>query len=82
MPLENCPKILLLSLYLNYFRFGLNDKILIISDSGSMNEGESVDEQYCEQVNEDQFRDPEPEGQYLEQDFLEGFEDGKFNSAL
>ena len=25
--------------------------------------GEPVDEQYCEQGNEDQFRDPEPEGQ-------------------
>ena len=30
-----------------------------------VNDGEPVDEQYCEQVNEDQFRDPEPEGQYL-----------------
>ena len=30
-----------------------------------MNEGEPVDEQYYEQVNEDQFRDPEPEGQDL-----------------
>ena len=28
-----------------------------------VNEGEPVDEQYCEPVNEDQFRDPEPEGQ-------------------
>ena len=34
-----------------------------------VNEGELVDEQYCEQANEDQFRDPEPEGQYLDQDF-------------
>jgi len=40
-----------------------------------VNEGEPVDEPYCEQVNEDPFRDPEPEGQ----DFPEGFEDGKFN---
>ena len=31
-----------------------------------VNEGDPVDEQYCEQSNEDQFRDPEPEGQYLE----------------
>jgi len=44
-----------------------------------VNEGEPVDEQYREQVNEDQFRDPEPEGQYLDLDFPEGFEDGKFN---
>ena len=47
-----------------------------------VNEGEPVDEPYCEQANEDQFRDPEPKGQYLEKDFLEGFEDGKFNSTL
>ena len=47
-----------------------------------MNEGEPVDEQYCEQANEDQFREPEPEGQYLDQDFPEGFEDGKFNPIL
>ena len=38
-------------------------------------EGEPVHEPYGEQENEDQFRDPEPEGQ----DFPEGFEDGKFN---
>ena len=38
-----------------------------------VNEGEPVDEQFCEQVNEDQYRDPEPEGQYLDQDFPEGF---------
>ena len=54
-----------------------------IVDHG-VNEGEPVDEQYCEQVNEDQFRDPEPEpeGQYLDQDFPEGFEDGQFNPIL
>jgi len=28
----------------------------------AVNEGEPVDEQYCEPTNEDQFRDPEPEG--------------------
>ena len=47
-----------------------------------VNEGEPVDEQCYEPVNEDQFRDPKPEGQYLEQDFPEGFKDGKFNPAL
>ena len=47
-----------------------------------VNEGEPVDEQNYEQANEDQFRGPEPEGQYLEQDCPEGFEDGKFNPAL
>ena len=43
-----------------------------------VNEGEPVDDQYCEPVNEDQFRDSEPEGQ----DLPEGFEDGKFNPAF
>ena len=45
-------------------------------------EEESVDEQYHEQGCEDQYRDPEPEGQYLNQDLPEGFEDGKFNLIL
>ena len=44
-----------------------------------VNEGEPADEQ---RVNEDQSCDPEPEGQYLDQDFPEGFENGKFNPAL
>jgi len=43
-----------------------------------VNEGEPINEQYCEQENEDQLRDPEPEGQ----DFPESFEDGKFNLIL
>ena len=47
-----------------------------------VNEGEPVDEQYCKQANEDQFCDPEPEGQYFDQDLPEGFEDGKFNPTL
>ena len=47
-----------------------------------VNDGEPVDEQYCEQVNEDLYRDPEPKGQYLDQDFPEGFEDGNFNLIL
>ena len=47
-----------------------------------VNEGEPVDEQYCEPVNEDQIRNPKPEGQCFDQDFPEGFEDGKFNPAL
>ena len=45
-------------------------------------EEEPVDEQNREQVCEDQYRDPEPEGQYLDQDFPESFENGKFNPAL
>ena len=47
-----------------------------------VNEEEPIDEQYYEQVNEDQYRNLEPEGQYLDQDFPEGFEDSKFNPAL
>ena len=43
-----------------------------------VNEGEPVNEQYCEQGNEDLFCDPEPEGQ----DLPEGYEDGKFNPIL
>ena len=43
-----------------------------------VNEGEPVNEPYYEQENEDQFRDPEPEGQ----DIPEGFEVGKFNPIL
>ena len=92
MPLGNRPKILLLSPYLNYFRFELNDKtfisfifivcLFVYDVDHGVNEGEPADEQLCEQANEDQFRDPEPEGQYLEQDFPEGFEDGKFNPIL
>ena len=53
-------------------RFELNDRslffcVLIVClfvyavDHG-VNEGEPVSEQYCEQVNEDPFHDPEPEG--------------------
>ena len=88
VPLGDHPKILLLSPYLNYFRFELNDKSLFfcvlivclfvcVVDHGVI-EGEPANEQYCEQGNEDQFRDPEPEGQ----DLPEGYEDGKFNPIL
>ena len=42
-------------------------------------EEEPVDEQYRKQVCEDQYHDPELEGQYLDQDFPEGFVNGKFN---
>ena len=47
-----------------------------------VNEGEPVNEQYYEQVNKDQFCDPEPEGQHFDQEPSEGFEDGKFNPIL
>ena len=50
--------------------------LVCVVDHG-VNEGEPVDEQYREQV-----CDPKPEGQYLDQDFPEGFENGKFNPIL
>jgi hypothetical protein len=34
------------------------------------------------QATEDQYCDPEPEGQCSDQDFPQEFDDGKFNSAL
>ena len=55
--------------------------LVCVIDHG-VNEGEPVDEQYGEQVNENQFRDPKPEGRYREQELPEGFEDGKFNPIL
>ena len=45
-------------------------------------EEDPVDEQYYEQVCEDQYREPEPKGQYLDQDFPEGFANGKFNLII
>ena len=53
-------------------------------DTG-VSEGELVEEfaeQYREQVCEDQYHDPEPEGQCLDQDFPEGFVNSKFNLIL
>ena len=47
-----------------------------------VNEGEPVDKLYREQVCEDQYCEPKPKGQYLDQDFSEGFENGKFNLIL
>ena len=56
--------------------------LLVCAVDHGVNEGKPIDEQYHEQVCEDQYRDPEPEGQYLNQGFPEGFENGKFNPAL
>ena len=44
-------------------------------DTG-VNEGEPVEEFV------QQYREPEPENEYREQELLEGFEDGKFNLIL
>jgi hypothetical protein len=46
--------------------------------------GHGVNEEVpdCDQENEHQFCDPETEGQCFDQDLPQGFDDGKFNSAL
>ena len=54
---------------------------MCVVDHG-VNERQPVDEQYYEQVNKDQFHYPELEGQYLDQDFPEGFANGKSNPIL
>ena len=64
-----------------YFFFLIVCLLVRVADHG-VNEGEPVDEQYCEQANENQFCHPEPEGQHFDQETLEGFEDGTFNPAL
>ena len=49
--------------------------VVCVVDTG-VNEGEPVEE-FVEQ-----YREPEPEEPYHEQELPEGFEDGKFNPAL
>ena len=56
--------------------------LFVCAIAHGVNEGEPVDEMYREQVCEDQYREPEPEGQYLDQDFPEDFVNGKSNSIL
>ena len=60
---------------INRYFFVLIECLFVYAVDHGVNEEEPVNEPYCEQENEDQFRDPEPEGQ----DFPEGYEDGKFN---
>ena len=72
MPLEAHPKISLHALYFMCPRSELNDRTLffcvlivclfVFAVDHGVNEGEPVNEPYYEQENEDQFRDPEPEG--------------------
>ena len=57
-------------------------RLLVCVVDHGVNVGEPVDEQYYEQANEDQFRDPETKGQFLDQDFPEDFENGNFNPVL
>ena len=51
--------------------------VLFVCDvDASVNEGEPIEE-FAEQ-----YREPEPEAMYREQELPEGFEDGKFNLIL
>ena len=64
MPLENHPKILLLSPYLNFLRFELNDKtfisfffivcLFVCAVDHGVNEGELVEE-FAEQYREPEY---------------------------
>ena len=79
---KSLPKIFFLSLFLNFSWFELNGKTIILFffivcevDDGVI-EGEPV-EKFAKQ-----YREPEPEKPYREQELPEGFEDGKSNSIL
>ena len=63
---------------INRYFFILIVRLFVYAVDHGVNEGEPVNEPYCEQENEDSFHDPEPEGQ----DLPEGYEDGKFNPIL
>ncbi|XP_039778310.1 secreted RxLR effector protein 161-like [Panicum virgatum] len=63
------------------FILKMDSKSAIALNHG-VNIGEPADEQYYEQANEDQFCDPETEGQHFDQESPEGFEDGMFNPIL
>ena len=91
MPLENRPKILLLSPYLNCFRFKLSDKIFIffldcvlacVRRRSRCERGRTRRRAVPRASLRGPDHDPEPEGQYLDQDFPEGFVNGKFNLIL
>ena len=50
--------------------------VVVVVSLSPVADGETEEENVEEYAN--QYCDPEPEGQYLDQDFLEGFENGKF----
>ena len=54
--------------------------VVVVVSLSLVADGVTKEENVEEYTN--QYRDPEPEGQYLDQDFLEGFEDSKFNSTI
>ena len=92
MPLRNLPKIFFLPSFLklfliraqrqNVYFFLFTVCLFVCAVEHRVTEEEPIDEQYREQVCEDQYRELEPEGQYLDQDFPEGFANGKFNLIL
>ena len=62
-----------------YFMFAFVCVVVVVSLS-LVADGVTKEENVEEYTN--QYRDPEPEGQYLDQDFQEGFVNGKFNLIL
>ena len=91
MPLENRPEILLLSPYLNCSRFELNDKTFIsffycvlacVRHRSRCGQGRTRRRAVLRASLRGPDHDPKPEGQYLDQDFPEGFVNGKFDPIL
>ena len=56
--------------------------LFVCAEDHGVTKAEPVNEQYREKVCEDQHHEPEPEGQYFDQDFPEDFANGKSNSIL
>jgi hypothetical protein len=81
MPSRNRLKILLLALYLSCFRFKRNNKsfyffcLIVCLVACVVEHGVSEGDPACDQANKDQFGDLEPEGQCVDQDLPQGFED-------
>ena len=56
--------------------------LFICAVDHGVTEEEPIDELYREQMSEDQYHEPEPEGQHFDRDFPEGFVNGKFHPIL
>ena len=54
--------------------------VVVVVSLSPVADGVTEEENIEEYAN--QYRDPEPEGQYLNQDFPEDFANGKFNPIL
>ena len=76
MPLRNLPKIFFLPSFLKLFLIQAQQQniyfflfivcLFVCVVEHGVTEVEPIDEQYREQVCEDQYREPEPEGLYLD----------------